>query len=46
MNCFERNKEYLKLHPGFNRKPMETNSPSSLRVSKFNSSAAASDDPL
>ena len=24
MNCFERNKQYLKLYPGFNRKPMQT----------------------
>ena len=24
MNCFERNKQYLKLYPGFNGKPMQT----------------------
>ena len=23
MNCFERNKQYLKLYPGFNGKPMQ-----------------------
>ena len=24
VNCFERNKQYRKLYPGFNRKPMQT----------------------
>ena len=24
MNCFERNTQYLKLYPGFNRKPIQT----------------------
>ena len=24
VNCFERNKQYLKFYPGFNRKPMQT----------------------
>ena len=24
VNCFERDKQYLKLYPGFNRKPMQT----------------------